>query len=90
MACDTLRMALQTNTIQTNFPGLALPDGRLCAGLDRFELARALVALGVPGVDAGTGIVDSLNLYNAHLEKIKTKAVAAYSAASPPASEAQV
>ena len=74
-------MAMQTNTLITSFPGLTLPDGRRCVDLDRFDLARALVALGVAGVDAGTGIADSLRLYSAHLEEIKTAAVNSYSAA---------
>ena len=73
---------MQTNTILTFFPGLRLPDGRHCVDLDRFELARALVALGVAGVDAGTGIADSLRLYSEHLETIKTDAVKSYSAAA--------
>jgi hypothetical protein len=60
---------------------LTLPSGAQCDNLDRFELARALVALGVAGVDAGTGIADSLRLYTAHLEEIKTAAVNSYSAA---------
>jgi hypothetical protein len=72
---------VQTNTILTTFPGLTLPDGRQCQGLDRFDLARALVALGVHGVDAGSGIADSLRLYSAHLETIKTAAVNSYTAA---------
>jgi hypothetical protein len=71
---------MQTNTILTSFSGSELPDGRRCVDLDRFDLARALVALGVAGVDAGTGISDSLRLYSAHLEEIKTAAVNAYSA----------
>lgn len=74
-------MAMQTNTILTAFPGLTLPDGRRCVDLDRFDLARALVAFGVSGVDAGTGIADSLRLYSAHLEEIKTAAVNSYAAA---------
>jgi hypothetical protein len=74
-------MAMQTNTLITSFPGLTLPDGRRCVDLDRFDLARALVALGVAGVDAGTGISDSLRLYNSHLEEIKTAAVNSYRAA---------
>jgi hypothetical protein len=72
---------MQTNTILTTFPDLTLPDGRRCVDLDRFDLARALVALGVVGVDAGTGIAESLRLYSAHLETIKTAAVNSYSAA---------
>ena len=72
---------MQQNTILTSFPGLELPDGRRCMDLDRFDLARALAALGVAGVDAGTGIADSLRLYSAHLETIKTAAVNSYSAA---------
>ena len=72
---------MQTNTLITSFPGLTLPDGRRCVDLDRFDLARALVALGVAGVDAGTGITDSLRLYSAHLETIKTAAVNSYNAA---------
>ena len=75
-------MAMQTNTTLTSFPGLELPDGRRCVDLDRFDLARALVALGVAGVDAGTGIADSLRLYSEHLETIKTAAVKSYSAAA--------
>ena len=73
---------MQTNTILTSFPGLTLPDGRPCMDLDRFDLARALVAFGVSGVDAGTGISDSMRLYSAHLETIKTAAVKSYSAAA--------
>jgi hypothetical protein len=80
---------MQLKTILTTFPSLTLPDGRpltlpsgaQCDNLDRFELARALVAIGVAGVDAGTGITDSLRLYSAHLETIKTDAVNSYSAA---------
>jgi hypothetical protein len=76
-------------TVLTSFHSLALPDGRpltlpsgaQCDSLDRFELAHALVALGVAGVDAGTGIADSLRLYSEHLETIKTAAVKSYSAA---------
>jgi len=78
-----------TNTIINNsFSSLTLPDGRpltlpsgaQCDNLDRFELASALVALGVSGVDAGTGISDSLRLYSEHLETIKAAAVNSYSA----------
>ena len=80
---------MQTNTISAFPPSLTLPDGRLltlpsgaqCDNLDRFDLARALVALGVSGVDVSTGIADSLRLYSAHLETIKTAAVKSYSAA---------
>src|ERR1035441_4896721 len=81
LGCGTLRAPMQTNTILTSSPGLTLPDGRHCVDLDRFELARALVALDVAGVDAGTGIADSLRLYSAHLEEIKGAAVRSYRAA---------
>jgi hypothetical protein len=74
-------MTVEQKTILTSFPGLTLPDGRRCVDLDRFDLARVLVALAVAGVDAGTGIADSLRLYSVHLEEIKGAAVRSYRAA---------
>jgi hypothetical protein len=76
-----------TNTIiSTSYSSLTLPDGRpltlpsgaQCDNLDRFDLARALVGLGVAGVNVSTGLADSLRLYSAHVETMKAQPARAY------------
>jgi hypothetical protein len=56
-----------------------LPDGRVAETLDRYELAHALIAIGVEGVTVNTPKFESLQTYRAHLEDIKNEAVKAYS-----------
>jgi hypothetical protein len=67
--------------ILMSHPDLVLPDGRVAETLDRYELAHALIAIGVEGVTVNTPKFESLQTYRAHLEDIKNAAVKSYSTA---------
>ena len=66
--------------VQMNNPDLKLPDGRVAETLDRYELAHALIAIGVEGVTVSTGKIEALHAYRNHLQDIKDAAVKSWSA----------
>ena len=60
-------MATLLNFKNADGSALVLPDGRSAASVNRFELAHALVNLGVDGVTPESGVQESLCRYAAHL-----------------------
>jgi hypothetical protein len=58
---------------------LTLPDGRKLSDLDRFTLARALIALGIR-VDVSTPHYESVARYRKHIEELGKQAEAKWRA----------